>query len=88
MADEKDVITVELRDPDKSLVRLLEYIKGNANIGHSYEVIVDPDDKERKKSFGIDGDGPFYIFSIKQNGKEVEVEKDRVVENYLERVQK
>lgn len=88
MADERDIITIEVRDPDNQLIRLLDYIKGVANVGHSYDVVVDPHDKEYNKSFGIDGDGAFYMYKIKKNGKEVKFEDNKLVEQYLERIQK
>ena len=88
MADEKDIITIELRDPSNQLVTMIDHIKTIANIGHSYEVVVDPESSDYKKKFYIDGDGPFHIFSVKKDGKEVKVEKDKLVENYLKRVQK
>lgn len=61
---DKYKLVIELRDPDHSLEKLIQYIADSANVGHSYEVIVDPD-SDGKKSFGIDGDGPFHIFSVK-----------------------
>ena len=80
-------IKVLLRDPDNQLVKMIDYIMHNANIGHSFESIVDPDDRERKKSFFMDGDGSFYIQEVKYNGKKVNIKDDKLIENYLENIQ-
>jgi len=85
--DEKDVITIELRDPENQLVKMIDHIMHSANIGHSFEVVVDPDMKDYRKSFFMDGDGPFHIFKVKKNNKEVKVEKDKLIEGYLKRIQ-
>lgn len=66
---DETTITVTLRDRERSLVRLLQDIKNKANVGHSYEVITDPDDTENKGRFGIDGDGGFHINEIQEDGK-------------------
>lgn len=50
-------------------VPLLEYIKKQAGIGHSFPVVVDPDDSEYRKEFGIDGDGTSHIYDIKVGEK-------------------
>lgn len=87
MAKEYDEITVQLRDPDNELVKLIDYIMHSANPGHSFEVVVDPDMKEYRKTFFMDGDGSFYIFKVKKNGREAKVEKDKLIERYLKRIQ-
>jgi len=79
-------IEVEVRDPDKSLIRFIDYVRKIANAGHSFEVVVDPDSRENGKSFGFDGDGPFFIKSVKLNGKEIK-SKDDLTENYLRQLQ-
>lgn len=53
------------RDEDDTLENLINYIKSNGNIGHTFEIIVDPDDKERRKSFEWDGDGVDSISDVK-----------------------
>jgi len=58
--------TLTVKDTDKNLIELLEYIKGIGNAGHSFEILVDPDDKDYTKSFGWDGDGSDKIFDIKE----------------------
>ena len=63
--DGDTIITIQVSDPENSLLRMLEHIKANSDGGHSFEIIVDPDgDLEQKKSFGIDGDGSFNIRKI------------------------
>ena len=75
-------IEIEVRDPNKSLVRLTDYIQKIANPGHSFEIIVDPNSRQKRKSFDFDGDGPFFIKSIKLDGKEIN-SKDGLTECYL-----
>jgi hypothetical protein len=82
-----DEITIKVIDPDNQLVKMIDHIMHSANIGHSFEVIVDPDLRERTKKFYMDGDGSFYIEEVKKNGKKVEVKKDKLIEGYLKRIQ-
>jgi len=60
-------ITIECTDQaaEECLIGLLEYIKQNSDPGHSFDIVVDPDMRENKKSFYMDGDGNSYIKSIK-----------------------
>lgn len=78
-------IKVILRDPDDQLIRMIDYIKSTANVGHSFEVVVDPDSRETKRSFGIDGDGAFFIKDIKKDGKKIKIEDDKLIE-FLKRI--
>lgn len=48
----------------KEVYPMLEYIKQLAAPGHSFPVVVDPDDSENKKTFPVDGDGNSHIVSI------------------------
>lgn len=48
----------------EQLSKLVEYIKRIGNTGHSFEIIVDPDYKESKKTFGWDGDGSDRIETV------------------------
>jgi len=82
-----DEITVKVIDPDNQLVKMIYHIMHSANIGHSFEVIVDPDLRERTKKFYMDGDGSFYIEEVKKNGKKVEVKEDKLIEVYLKKIQ-
>ena len=63
---ELDKIEIRLRDPDDQLLNLLKHLQVSANVGHSFNVIVDPDNEDHKGEFGIDGDGMFYLKSIKK----------------------
>ena len=59
-------ITIVCRDDDNHLTDLLQYIERIGNIGHSFNIIVDPDDSEYRKEFFWDGDGSDYIKSIER----------------------
>lgn len=84
--EELTEITISLRDPDNQLIRLIDHIGRAAGPGHSFSVVVDPDDSEYKREFFIDGDGSFFIQDLKMNGKKVKFEKDKLIE-YLEIIQ-
>lgn len=57
-------ITIETRDSEGQLAKLLDDIKKTAALGHTFDVIVDPD-AETPRSYEIDGDGAFAISNIK-----------------------
>lgn len=59
--DWDDEFTVQVRGDEGGLRKLLDYIRETAGIGHSFEVVVDPDDSHYRKRFDIDGDGPFRM---------------------------
>lgn len=67
----QSTIEIECSDMDGSLIRLLAYIMRTGNLGHSFDIVVDPDMKEHKMNFGWDGDGADSIRGIKLNGKKV-----------------
>ena len=58
--DEGEEIVLVVRG-DNSLREMLEYIRDTAGIGHSFEVVVDPDDSHYRKRFDVDGDGSFRL---------------------------
>ena len=60
----RKTITIECNDQDNSLEDLLNYIKAIGNIGHSFSIIVDPEDNDHKKTFSWDGDGGDRIYKI------------------------
>ena len=60
-------IEIIVRDRENNLEELLNYIKDIGNVGHSFSIIVDPENSSTKKNFGWDGDGHDYIKSIKVN---------------------
>lgn len=82
-------LEIIVRDPDYQLVKMIEHIRLLSSPGHSFEVIVDPDasKEEGKQSFGMDGDGSFYIKDIKLNGEKFKMKDGRVVESYLNQLQ-
>lgn len=79
---ELDELVIKLRDHDDQLFKMIDYIMHTANIGHSFEVVVDPDMREHRKSFFMDGDGSFYIQDVKKNGS-----KMKNLEEYLRFIQ-
>lgn len=62
---------IDVEDDEGQLEKLLAYLRKNSSGGHSFGVIVDPDDPELAKKFYIDGDGAFRIREIKIDGKAV-----------------
>ena len=71
-AKSKKVITLEVVDQDNKLENLLAYIRNIGNVGHSFNILVDPDNSDTKKNFGWDGDGSDRIFEITVNGVPLE----------------
>lgn len=65
-------INVKVNDQDNQLSELLKYIKDIAQSGHTFDVIVDPGNKDYEKSFEIDGDGNFKIGDIEETKTEEE----------------
>ena len=65
-------ITIEctVQAAKETLLPLLECLKTTAGVGHSFSIVVDPDDSEHRKEFGMDGDGNAHILSIKSEVKE------------------
>lgn len=88
MENNFDELIIKVSDPENQLVKMIDYIMHTANIGHSFEVVVDPDMSEYTKKFYMDGDGSFYIKEIKKNGKKVKVKDDKLIECYLYELQK
>lgn len=80
-ATEPSTLTIEVRDQDSQLLKLLEDIKSASGVGHSFNVIVDPD-KDGGRSYFMDGDGSFKISDIKiteDAEEEIEEEKEASV---------
>jgi len=63
-------ISIVCRDQENSLYKLLEYIRRIGNQGHSFDIVVDPDNSECKQNFSWDGDGSDKIFSIEKTSAE------------------
>jgi hypothetical protein len=55
----------------ESLVPLLKYIARNGNPGHSFDIVVDPDSSDSKRSFEFDGDGAHFNKQIKLNSVDI-----------------
>jgi hypothetical protein len=85
--NELDELTIKIRDPEYQLVKLIEYIRVTAGPGHSFDIVVDPDMREHRKSFFIDGDGSFFIKEFTMNGKKVKIKDDKLLESYLQKIQ-
>lgn len=56
------------------LAKLILWIAKIGNTGHSYSIILDPENNDTKKELGWDGDGSDRIFSVKLNGEEKKLE--------------
>ena len=69
------VYTITCHDDEGALKKLLEYIKEIGNTGHSFKIVVDPENKDTTKEFGWDGDGSDKIESIKVEKKEEKKEE-------------
>lgn len=61
---EKKFYTVECVDGDERLKELLTYIAKNGNGGHSFDIVVDPGDKQNERHFFWDGDGSDRINAV------------------------
>jgi hypothetical protein len=66
-ADNLTIYEISCRDYDNALKNLLECIKAIGNTGHSFSIIVDPEEKEglKDRTFYWDGDGADHIKEIK-----------------------
>lgn len=58
-------IIIDVVDMDNKLENLLKHIQQVGNVGHSFDILVDPDPNGETKKFGWDGDGSDYIKDIK-----------------------
>jgi hypothetical protein len=68
---QKQQIEIQLIDPDNELYNFLKSLQKLANIGHSFNVIMDPERSEKdggNQKFFFDGDGAFRIESILKRG--------------------
>lgn len=64
--DQEYIYEIKCRDGEGTLNEILNCIKECGNIGHTFDVIVDPDEKEglSKRKFNWDGDGSDRIDEI------------------------
>lgn len=65
--DAEKTITVKCRDSNNTILKILNYLEEVGNLGHSFLIILDPEDQESKKVLLWDGDGSDYIESIEVN---------------------
>ena len=64
---ETDTIIVKVRKGSgENMKNIIECIKGCGNGGHSYSIVIDPNEKEglSDRTFGWDGDGSDYVESV------------------------
>jgi len=54
-----------------SLLTLLQHCEVIGGYGHSFDIEIDPNDSEYKRTIGFDGDGSDGIKDIKLDGKKV-----------------
>lgn len=59
------VVTLVINDAEDQIIDLIKCIQSIANAGHSFNVVVDPDNEDYKNEFYIDGDGSDKINEIK-----------------------
>lgn len=64
--DQEYIYEIKCRDGEGTLKEILECIKACGNVGHSFDVVVDPDEKEglSERKFNWDGDGADHISEI------------------------
>lgn len=60
------------------LIPLLELLQSFGQMGHSTDIVVDPDASEYRQWFGFDGDGPSMIEDIQMTA----LEKARTIDGY------
>lgn len=65
-------VTIYCSDPDKQLIKMLNKIGSLANPGHSFDVVLDPNDSENRSTFYFDGDGSFSIRGIHEEDVDLE----------------
>jgi len=88
MDEDFDKIEFLVKGDDGQMVSLLEYIRACASPGHSFDIVVDPDMREYRKSFFADGDGSFFMKDIKKNGVKIKTDKEgKIIETYLRSLQ-
>lgn len=80
--DEDVTYQFQVRDREGHIKDLITYLAQTANIGHSFSVVVDPDNSEYTKTFYIDGDGSDYIGEVQVIGSLEESFKTKVREMF------
>ncbi len=88
MDKEFSKIEILVKGDEGQMANMLEYIRSISSIGHSFEIVVDPDMSDYKKSFYADGDGSFRIKHVKLDGKIIKLDKEgNLIESYLRSIQ-
>lgn len=67
-----DEVEVSFRvkgDAKSEMVEMLKYISDIGGVGHSFEIVVDPDLSDYREEFFFDGDGADGIDDIKIDGE-------------------
>lgn len=59
-------------DAISELIKLLQHCDSVGGGGHSFEIIIDPEIKENKRTIYFDGDGSDRIKDIKLNGRKID----------------
>ena len=62
-SDQKELHLI-ISDSEGSIQDLIETIKDYTQMGHTFEVVIDPGDSDYERSFYIDGDGSDKIQDI------------------------
>jgi len=52
-----------------AMLKLLRHCERTGGMGHSFEIVLDPNNSDYRKTVGFDGDGADRIEDIKVNGE-------------------
>ena len=83
----KKYYLIECKDGEHQLRDLINYIGKNGNGGHSFDIVVDPNDKQNEKHFFWDGDGPDRIHAVVESKSGDDKELVGILLAALQRVQ-
>lgn len=59
-------------DGKRSILEMLKHIADTGGVGHSFEIVVDPESSDYRQVFGWDGDGADRIDDIRVDGEAAE----------------
>lgn len=62
------LVNLIIQDNENTIVKLLAYISKLLSTGHSFDVVVDKGDKQRERTFMLDGDGADRLFFVGKDG--------------------
>ena len=60
--NEEKELSISINDSEGNISELLKTISSYTTMGHSFHVVIDPDNEEYKKEFFIDGDGSDKLY--------------------------